>query len=261
VRVAPEHRLARPRLPGRDALPHLDAVGNVAFAVRTRAGRAPSARARRAGVDGLVDVDGRDVATLSGGEAQRVVAGARARRAGELLLLDEPFGNVDRLTRKDLIGRLKTRLAAVAARSSSPTTRRRGRARRARPPDARRQARRRRSPAIAGRGAAGDWARDYLRRAQIAVELRRMPAGSEAQARARSLRSPSSIVPPSACAPRARSRAEAAAGLVAAEHADERLEDPLQVLARDARAGVFDDQADLAAFGDDAHVDDPPLGV
>ena len=76
---------------------------------RARPPGAPPARRH-----GLRDMDGREVTTLSGGEAQRVsLARAMAARS-KLLLLDEPFGNVDRLTRADLIVRLKARLATVA---------------------------------------------------------------------------------------------------------------------------------------------------
>ena len=93
--------------------PHLDAVGNAAFAIKTgdAAQRRALARAalREMGLDAM---DGRSVATLSGGEAQRVALARALAADARLLLLDEPFGNVDRLTRADLLARLKARLTA-----------------------------------------------------------------------------------------------------------------------------------------------------
>jgi ABC-type Fe3+/spermidine/putrescine transport system ATPase subunit len=178
VRVAPEHRTLAIAFQDATLYPHLDAVGNVAFAIRHAR---PAERKRKARDElasmGVVDSDGRDVATLSGGEAQRVsLARALAARA-RLLLLDEPFGNVDRLTRKDLIARLQTRLASVAGAifithdaadavelGARVLLMRGGRL----VADGR--------PADLVAGAAGDWARDYLR-AESPVELR--PASAD----------------------------------------------------------------------------------
>jgi ABC-type Fe3+/spermidine/putrescine transport system ATPase subunit len=165
VRVAPEHRALGLALQDATLFPHLDAVGNVAFAVRdaSPADRDRKARAELAAM-GLVDVDGRDVATLSGGEAQRVSLARALAAQAKLLLLDEPFGNVDRLTRKDLIGRLKARLATVAGAilithdaadavelGARVLLMRGGRL----VADG--------SPIALASGDAGDWARDYLR--------------------------------------------------------------------------------------------------
>ena len=165
VRLAPEHRALGLALQDATLFPHLDAIANVAFAVRHASGAERDRRAReeRAAM-GLADVDGRDVATLSGGEAQRVSLARALAAQAKLLLLDEPFGNVDRLTRKDLIGRLKKRLAMVAGAILITHD----------PADAVELGARvllmrggrlvaDGAPAALAAGEAGDWARDYLR--------------------------------------------------------------------------------------------------
>ncbi len=113
VLAPPEQRAVAVAFQDATLFPHLDPVHNVAFAIRSgdKAARLHAARTALAEM-GLTDMDGREVATLSGGEAQRVAL-ARALAAGpRLLLLDEPFGNVDRLTRADLVQRLRVRLPA-----------------------------------------------------------------------------------------------------------------------------------------------------
>ena len=87
--------------------PHRDVENNVAFGLRV-AGIPVESRIRQvAEMLRLVGLDGfaaRSVDTLSGGEAQRVAL-ARALAPGpRLLLLDEPFGSLDRVLRDRLVG-------------------------------------------------------------------------------------------------------------------------------------------------------------
>jgi iron(III) transport system ATP-binding protein len=76
--------------------PHLDVAGNVAFGLRgaSRAGRAARVR-ELAELTGLADALGRYPHELSGGQQQRVALARALAPAPELLLLDEPFSNLD----------------------------------------------------------------------------------------------------------------------------------------------------------------------
>jgi thiamine transport system ATP-binding protein len=95
--------------------PHRDVAGNVAYGLE--AAGVPSAE-RRAEVTrllGLVDLagyEGRDVHTLSGGQAQRVALARALAPRPRLLLLDEPFGALDRDLRERLGAEVRDLLRA-----------------------------------------------------------------------------------------------------------------------------------------------------
>jgi thiamine transport system ATP-binding protein len=90
--------------------PHLDVGRNVEFGLRMQ-GIGPGERRRRV-TDALerVELAGlerRPVATLSGGQAQRVALARSLAPGPRMLLLDEPLGSLDRSLRERLTGELR----------------------------------------------------------------------------------------------------------------------------------------------------------
>ena len=96
--------------------PHLDIAGNVAFGLQDLSG--PERQARVAEVLALVGLEGsqsRRPHELSGGQQQRVALARALAPRPRLLLLDEPFSNLDVDLRERLANEVRAILKAAGA--------------------------------------------------------------------------------------------------------------------------------------------------
>ena len=95
--------------------PHRDVAGNVAYGLEASGVPASERAAEVERLLALVDLDGyadRHVDTLSGGQAQRVALARALAPRPRLLLLDEPFGALDRDLRERLGQQVRALLRA-----------------------------------------------------------------------------------------------------------------------------------------------------
>jgi ABC-type Fe3+/spermidine/putrescine transport system ATPase subunit len=93
--------------------PHLDVAGNVGFGLE-EAKRSDRVAAALAMVD-LAGFQSRQIADLSGGERQRVALARTLAPRPELVMLDEPFGSLDRNLRDKVIADTKRLLATTGS--------------------------------------------------------------------------------------------------------------------------------------------------
>lgn len=90
--------------------PHMDVSANIAFGLRMADMDSHDVKERVATMLELVGLQhfgDRDVHTLSGGEQQRVALARALAPAPRLLMLDEPFGSLDRTLRERLMVELR----------------------------------------------------------------------------------------------------------------------------------------------------------
>ncbi|MEJ8859301.1 ABC transporter ATP-binding protein [Variovorax robiniae] len=94
--------------------PHLTAHDNVGFGLRRMAPPEREARiAEMLALVGLADAARRYPHELSGGQQQRVALARALAPSPDLLLLDEPFSNLDGATRERLVAEVRTILRAA----------------------------------------------------------------------------------------------------------------------------------------------------
>ncbi len=108
IHLAPELRRVGMMFQEYALFPHLSAADNVGFGLRRESRDARQARVRAMlELVGLADAASRFPHELSGGQQQRVALARSLAPAPALLLLDEPFSNLDAVTRRRLRGEVR----------------------------------------------------------------------------------------------------------------------------------------------------------
>ena len=114
VHLPPERRRVGMMFQEYALFPHLTAAQNVAFGLRRRGAAQRSARvADMLALVGLDESGARFPHELSGGQQQRVALARALAPAPALLLLDEPFSNLDASARERLSGEVRTILKSA----------------------------------------------------------------------------------------------------------------------------------------------------
>ena len=108
--IAPEKRGISFAFQETALMPHMDAQQNICLGLRGSRSELHGAGKMALAEVGLSGFEKRKPWELSGGEAQRVQLARVCAANSRLMLLDEPFACVDRLSRADLVERLGQRL-------------------------------------------------------------------------------------------------------------------------------------------------------
>ncbi|MDP9899310.1 ABC transporter ATP-binding protein [Variovorax ginsengisoli] len=108
VHLPPERRRVGMMFQEYALFPHLTAAQNIAFGLRRQPREAQHARAKELlALVGLAEAGGRYPHELSGGQQQRIALARALAPSPALLLLDEPFSNLDVDTRERLTAEVR----------------------------------------------------------------------------------------------------------------------------------------------------------
>lgn len=93
--------------------PHMDVADNIAFGIPKALRADGGLLAETLAMVGLVGLEHRRPAELSGGQQQRVALGRAVAQRPDVLLLDEPFSNLDPSLRSSVRGEVRELLASL----------------------------------------------------------------------------------------------------------------------------------------------------